>query len=313
MNANMKPTELLALYERGVNISAYMRRGENRRVNTEHIIEVAYDLQAGSYIAAMKDADAAEFNQKYASELASTVLKYCNPASICEAGVGEGTTLGSVLASFLMEQVDVEAFGFDISWSRIALARQWLQERGIANATLFTGSLMQIPLADNSIDVVYTSHSIEPNGGNEQPILQELHRIARKYLILLEPGYELADGIAKRRMESHGYCTNLAGTCEALGYRVVEHRLFPWSFNPLNPTALTVISKEPCGTQGAAFVLACPIYKTALKDVSDGFFSREAMMVFPRIGGIACLRSENGIIASKYTELMTTVPRGIAK
>ena len=32
----------------------------------------------------------------------------------------------------------------------------------------------------------YTLHSIEPNGGNEKPILQELYRVARKFLILLE-------------------------------------------------------------------------------------------------------------------------------
>lgn len=50
-----------------------------------------------------------------------------------------------------------------------------------------------MPLKDNSIDIVYTSHSIEPNGGREEEALEELYRVANKYLILLEPDYELAN------------------------------------------------------------------------------------------------------------------------
>src|SRR5208283_2840477 len=118
--------------------------------------------------------------------------------------------------------------GFDLSWSRVAFAKCWLQRQGITKAVLCTGNLLHIPFADNSIDIVYTSHSIESNIGKEEPILRELFRVARKFLILLEPGYELANPEAKKRMDSHGYCRNLPGTAAALGYDVLEHKLFPF-------------------------------------------------------------------------------------
>jgi ubiquinone/menaquinone biosynthesis C-methylase UbiE len=34
-------------------------------------------------------------------------------------------------------------------------------------ADLVVADLFHIPFADNSVDVVYTSHSLEPNGGRE--------------------------------------------------------------------------------------------------------------------------------------------------
>ncbi|MGC8667667.1 MAG: methyltransferase domain-containing protein [Chthonomonadales bacterium] len=146
-----------------------------------------------------------------------------------ESGVGEATTLSGVLRGL---QSEVSSFGFDLSWSRVAYAKRWLHSQGVFDTTLCTGNLLHIPFADNSIDVVHTSHSIEPNGGNEEPILQELFRVTRRFLILLEPGYELADDEAKRRMDSHGYCKNLKGIAQSLGYDVLEHRLFCFYFKP---------------------------------------------------------------------------------
>ena len=47
----------------------------------------------------------------------------------------------------------------------------------------------QIGLKSNSVDIIYTNHSLEPNGGREEVILKELLRVTNKYLILFEPIY----------------------------------------------------------------------------------------------------------------------------
>ena len=50
---------------------------------------------------------------------------------------------------------------------------------------------------------------MEPNGGREKEALLELSRIARKYLVLIEPAYEYASEKGKERMDLHGYVKNL--------------------------------------------------------------------------------------------------------
>jgi ubiquinone/menaquinone biosynthesis C-methylase UbiE len=211
------PRELQALYKQGKNITQLLRQEHGLQHNTDEIIEIAYDLQTGSYIAAMENAEMEKYMRDYTSEIAKTILSLCRPRSILEAGVGEGTTLSGVLENI---GSDVRSYGFDLSWSRVAYAKRWLLSKGVDTTTLCTGNLFHIPFADNSIDIVYTSHSIEPNGGKEKPILQELFRVTRKFLILLEPGYELANEEARKRMDFHGYCKSLRSTAEYLGYKV---------------------------------------------------------------------------------------------
>ena len=294
------PCQLKELYKEGHNISAFLRDEMGVGYNTREIIEFSYDLQAGSYIAAMENKAMAKHKKEYSREIAKTILSLCKPVSVLEAGVGEATTLSGVLQNM---DNDINAYGFDLSWSRVAYAMKWLHSKGIKNTVLCSGDLFNIPFLDNSIDIVYTSHSIEPNGGNEESILRELYRVTRKFLILLEPGYELANEEAKQRMDFHKYCKNLKGISESLGYNVLEHRLFSSIYNPLNPTALTIIRKFN-DTELPYSVLACPKFKTPLKNIGGMLFSEEALVVYPIVWRIPCLRIENGILASKYEEVM---------
>lgn len=222
------------------NIIKYLKEIDGRTNNSIEDIMISYDFQAGSYTKAYKKDPKQKEN--FCSCLANIInnLEDCN--SILEVGVGEGTTLGP-----LFKKVEKELskwYGFDISWSRIKYANKFLKETGINNVCLFTGDLFSTPLKDNSIDIVYTAHSIEPNGGKEKEALEELYRITNKYLILLEPSYEFACEEGRRRMEYHGYVKNLYSTAKENGYDIIEHRLFDVSANPLNPTGLIIIRKK---------------------------------------------------------------------
>lgn len=296
----LTPRQLKALYEQGKNISEILREEMEVDYNTKEIIEISYDLQAGSYTSALRQRDVKDRKERYCAEIVKTVHTLCKPRSILEAGVGEATTYAGVLKGL---EVEIPSYAFDLSWSRVAYARRWLEAAGVNKTVLSTGSLLQLPYADDSIDVVYTSHSIEPNGGYEETILKELYRVAIRYIILLEPGYELASDEARKRMDSHGYCKNLKGISESLEYDVIEHTLFPITSNPLNPTALTVIKKSD-RTLSPEYVLACPKYKTPLEKIGGMMFSPEGLVVYPIIDGIPCLRVENGVFASKYREIV---------
>jgi ubiquinone/menaquinone biosynthesis C-methylase UbiE len=190
-----------AAYARGDNAMAWARANSARADNVLVSTLVAYDLQAGSYVAnAHTNPD---YVNRWCAQLAGLIQPYVEHGDhMLEVGVGEATTLAGVLKA--VNRPDLTALGFDVSWSRIKVAQEWAAESSV-DARLFVGDLFCIPMADKSVDVIYTSHSLEPNGGREVMAITELLRVARKAVVLIEPLYELAPEQAQKRMHVHGY------------------------------------------------------------------------------------------------------------
>ena len=300
----MTPKSLKEAFAHGENITELLRQESGSEQNTEEIIEMAYDLQAGTYVKALETPEIYQCKENYSDAIANEISGLTSASSILEPGVGEGTTMSFVIQSF--DQRPPHIHGFDISWSRIACCRDWLSTQDCADAHLSVASILHTPYLDDSFDVVYTSHVIEPNGGNEIAILTELFRITSKYLILLEPGYELASDEARARMKKLGYCTGLVDHAKTLGMKVIKHELFEHTANPLNPTAITVIAKNP-NAPSATPKLACPRYLTPLSNYSESLYSSDSLRAYPKIKGIPCLRPEDGIIASTYLDAKSCV------
>ena len=170
------------------------------------------------------------------------------------------------------------------------------------NVSFFTGNLFNIPLPDNSMDVVYTSHSIEPNGGKEKVALEGLYRVTSKYTVLLEPSYHFGSEEAKKRMLRNGYITKLHEEAIGLGYNVIEYRLFDHSANPLNPPELIIIEKDVSTTEIINF--CCPITGAKLNINDNTCYPNDGFFVYPVISQIPCLLSDNAIIATKYSEFI---------
>lgn len=287
-------------YKNGKNISLLMREDKNIDHNSKDVIEMSYELQSGSYIENMKSDKLNLFYQEYTFEITNIIKSLCQCTSILEAGIGEASTFSGVVNNL---NENVKCYGFDLSWSRIAYANKWLASNEMTKHSLCTGNLLDIPFLENSIDVVYTSHSIEPNRGNEKEILEELFRITNKYLILLEPAYELTSDENRARMDSHKYCKGLEKTANELGYNIIKYELFKYNANPLNPTAIIIIEKNKLAKSHDVSPFACPKHKTALIQNKDCFYSSESMSVYPIVNNIPCLRIENSILAVKYEEL----------
>ncbi len=293
MNALNK--KIKELFDSGVNIMEYFRNQNNSTQNSIEAIKISYDLQAGSYIKIYQNN--IDYNTKYTASIAKIFDKFGKVNSLLEAGVGEATTMANVVTK--MSEMPEFVCGFDISWSRVKHARAFSASKEVDSKWLFTGDLFQIPLADNSIDVVYTSHSIEPNGGREVEALKELYRVTSKYLVLLEPAYELASDEAKERIIKHGYVRNLPAIAEGLGYKVIEYRLFDFMINPLNPTGLLIIEKNKYA-EPAKPTFICPATGGRLEMSDSCYFSPDSLMAYPIIDNIPCLLAENGLLASAF-------------
>ncbi len=285
------------LYERGENISSYLRKINSDTISAEDVM-ISYDFQAGSYVNLYKKNPAQK--KYFCDKVAGVVNTLGDLSSILEAGVGEATTLGPLIKELKIFPEDI--FGFDLSWSRIKCGRNFMLDLGLPDHNLLVGDLFCAPFKDNSFDLVYTAHSIEPNSGREKEALKELYRITGKYLMLLEPSYEFGCAAARKRMIEQGYITNLYSSAVELGFNIIEHRLFDNTLYPLNPTGLMIIRKNEAEKSRNSPGPCCPVTKTELLHCNGALYSPESMLAYPVIDNIPCLMSRYAVVATKLLE-----------
>lgn len=270
--------------------------GQTTEVNMTTAVEIAYDLQSGSYVDdAIRDPEA---NERWCQQLAGILEPLTSGSeTVIEVGCGEATTLSGVA-----DQLGLSAestYGFDIAWSRVRVAQQWMQRQNLS-ANVFVADLFRIPCPANRFDVVYTSHSIEPNGGRESEAIAELLRISCEWVVLVEPLFELADEAARRRMAWHGYVRDLAAVAVRLGAEIVDYRLLDLTPNPLNPSGLVLLRKPRADNRESGW--RCPLTGTVLKDYGDLFYSSETGIAYPVVRGIPMLKVEHAILASQLSQ-----------
>lgn len=288
-------------YANGQNVTEVLRKQLGISGNDSTVIETAYDLQAGTYIEYVENHR--DTIDAYVSELAQFLAPHIDAGdTLLDAGTGEMTSLSLILQRLPVKPQ--KTYAFDISWSRIwhglSFARQTLDEKTYKDIVPFIAGIEELPLPSNSIDVIFTCHALEPNGGREDVLLAELLRVCRKKLVLFEPCYEINSPEGQNRMERLGYVRGLAQAVEKLGGRIVAQTPLKHVTNPLNPTVCFEIS-PPLETQAEnskQTTLTVPGTNYPL-NLQDGFlFSNDTGLAFPVIKGIPVLRSESAILVS---------------
>lgn len=296
--------KIKSVFEAGGNIIQYLNELHGTEKNNIEDIMISYDLQSGSYLEEYQQNK--EFRQKkhqQAEKLSRLIDGFSCPVhSIMELGVGEATTLIPLLEHIKRKDISWVG-GNDISYSRIYVAKKFAAEKNMSNINFFVADIFNMPFADDSIDVVYTNHSLEPNGGSENILLEELYRIAKKYIILLEPDYERADIKSKRRMDKHGYVKGLSKVAKEKNWHIIADEPFGISLNPANPTGLLVIQKDRKTTDIFEEIpYCCPVTHIEMKKVGNAYFAPQSMLAYPIVNDIPLLRKENVVLASKMQE-----------
>ncbi len=293
---------LIEAYRAGENITRLYRNIRGEDFNSDEIIEVAYDLQAGSDVKEVL-ADM-EQNLAYAGELAEVLDSFSEPGdTLMDIGTGELTTISLVIKQ--MNCAPQKIFAFDISWSRVWKGLQFAREQlnqSFNDLVPFVANINDIPLQNKSVDVVTSSHALEPNGGNERALLIEIFRVARKFAILFEPSYEMNTVAGQKRMRDHGYIKGLTQVIQELGGSLVEVLRIKNISNPLNPTYGYVIKPPVVQAENqssiASDVFASPINKKPLLNLGEIFLSETEGLCFPVIKGVPILRADAAILTS---------------
>lgn len=296
---------LKKIFEGGGNITSYLKKVDSIKVNTVKSIEIAYDLQSGSYIKYCLSNR--EYWETYTSEIGEIIKPYLKTGDrILDCGTGEMTTLAGIADKSFPQKV--HTYAFDISLSRILFGKKFVQKHTNAafykNLYAFVASLTAIPLLNNSMNVVLTSHALEPNHGREEEILHEIFRVASRKVLLFEPSYENNTKDGRKRMEQLGYVRNLPEFIQKLGGKIEQIIPLKNVSNNMNPTHAYIIEppkfKERTNLND---IFACPASNTPLVTSRDDcYYSEESMLVYPKISGVPILRKDVAVV-SFYPEM----------
>lgn len=300
----------------GKNITASLREQKGVPSNSPEILEIAYDLQAGSYIDYVRKNS--EKSGAYCSQLANILGHYLSrSSSLLDVGTGELTTISQVVTR--LPQMPEKVFAFDISWSRIYKGVQHAQQligQEFMRFYPFVAEIGEIPLPDKSVSITTSNHALEPNGGRLTELLAELFRVTSETVILFEPCYEINSAEGKERMDALGYIKNIDGAVENLGGRVLKKIKIDNPINPLNPTVAFVIQpKSPNSSNSSSSfasknnAFSVPGTSMPLESIEGFLFSNDVGLSYPILKGIPVLRSNLAILSTSLTEVSGAAQR----
>ena len=143
--------------------------------------------------------------------------------------------------------------------------------------------ILKIPLNDNSINLVFTNHAIEPNKDNAKNIIRELYRITNYGLILNEPDYTSASKEQKKRMIKNNFVKNIPKILKQLkiNYKTVKIKN---SIRALNKTTSFIIFKKKNRKNKIEFI--DPFYKKKIENKKTFYYSNALKQIYFMFKGI---------------------------
>ena len=194
-----------------------------------------------------------------------------NPTALAELQVGETVLdLGSgggidVLLSAKRVGPTGKAYGLDMTDEMLALARENQAKAGVSNVEFLKGAIENIPLPDNSVDVIISNCVINLSGDKDR-VLREAFRV-------LKPGgrFAISDVVvrgavpAEIRKSIELWIGCIAGALEEYEYR---DKLFSAGFSSIEIEPTRVYKSE----EASDFLAAAGLDPQKVGPVIDGKF-----------------------------------------
>ena len=163
------------------------------------------------------------------------------PATVLEVGSGASINLFYVNRRF----PGTDCIGLDYTRKGSREAKDYWRDRGVVLSCV-VGDVGTLPFADNSVDIVFSSHTLEQMEEHRryEGAISEMHRVARVRAILMEPGYELGNIPQRLYIRLRGTSRYILSAAMKSSYNVRSYRLLETVSNALNPTMIVVIDKN---------------------------------------------------------------------
>ena len=153
---------------------------------------------------------------------------------------------------------------------------------------------------DNSVDLVFTNHAIEPNKKTTEAILKELYRISRKGLILCEPDFSTSNPFQKKRMLKNNYSIDIDQKLKKLKIEFKKIQLIN-SININNKTTVFIIKKN-IKQKISHFSFVDPYFKKKIRKFKKNYYSNFLNCLFFSFEDIPLFNFDNPIILSKLRD-----------
>jgi len=141
------------------------------------------------------------------------IEKFGNVKTVLDVGCGTGRRI-----PYLKKKLSNISFqGVDVSKTRIERGKKKFN-----NIKLFVSPADKLPFKDNSIDIIYTHHSLEQMPYTIEKVIKEFNRVCKKGIIIFEPFYELQNKAGKMHNYVNDYVRNIPKHVVSNGFQITK-------------------------------------------------------------------------------------------
>ncbi len=143
--------------------------------------------------------------KNYYASCISKLIVITNSQKILDVGAGELTTYYLIKKILDKKKYSIiKPYCLDLSLKRLMIGKNFLNSIG-QNIDIVQSDAQNMPFDDNSFDLVYTCHCLEQVPQIFEKCIREMLRVSKKYLILIEPSYELSNDITRKHIFKKNY------------------------------------------------------------------------------------------------------------
>ena len=242
-----------------------------------------YENKNAKYIGYWKNGKLAEISGLPifpSMEVIKNLIVKDNLNSFIEIGAGELTTTHSLLSQLNLKKLKYFG-GIDLSFKRLNIGKKFLKKKGFRINFIARANAAEIPFSDNSFDVVYSNYCLEQMPHIFDKIVDEMVRISKKYVVLIEPSYEFGSRASKNKIISKGYpIIKTKNFRNNASYQLLLRKPTPFR-RYINGSEIIVLKKKLKKHLKSEVYYKCPVSKKRLFKRKKIFLTKNGNYFYP--------------------------------